>query len=319
MLTRSKIKALGKGGLTLVPGFYRLFGGTSTWGTDEARYCYSVWMRHLIRVAAHETVDLSLVAELGPGDSLGIGLTGLLTGVERYWALDVVEASDVERNLAILDDLLEMVQARADVPGADEYPRVNPKLSEYAFPDHLVSEEAIRKATAPARVAKIREELAKPNDPSNELLRYVVPWIGAEHVEPESVSYLFSQAVFEHVDDLPGAYQAMYSWLRPGGLMSHTIDYASHGLADEWNGHWQYGPLGWKIVRGSRPYLLNREPHATQQQNLHDAGFEIIEEDRRFDDGGLPRERLAARYQTISDIDLRTRGVFLVGRRPERS
>ena len=97
------------------------------------------------------------------------------------------------------------------------------------------------------------------------------------------------------------------------------LDYASHGLADEWNGHWQYGPLGWTIVRWSRPYLLNREPHATQQQNLHDAGFEIIEEDRRFDDGGLPRERLAARYQTISDIDLRTRGVFLVGRRPERS
>ena len=41
------------------------------------------------------------ISELGPGDSLGIGLAGLISCANRYYALDVVKfAADNQRNLA---------------------------------------------------------------------------------------------------------------------------------------------------------------------------------------------------------------------------
>ena len=39
-----------------------------------------------------------VVAELGPGDSLGIGMAALLTGAEVYYAFDVVEYASNQRN-----------------------------------------------------------------------------------------------------------------------------------------------------------------------------------------------------------------------------
>src|SRR5215813_2064256 len=60
-------------------------------GAQSARYCYSVWLRHLLHASANRlNVDPVHVAELGPGLSLGIGLAAILSGVERYYAFDVV-------------------------------------------------------------------------------------------------------------------------------------------------------------------------------------------------------------------------------------
>ena len=74
---------------TYVPGYEYL---EPTGGTSSARYCYSVWLRHL--VMAYDSGLLqrppATVAELGPGDSIGIGLAALLSGARKYHALDVV-------------------------------------------------------------------------------------------------------------------------------------------------------------------------------------------------------------------------------------
>ena len=67
-----KIKALLSGLSTHIPGYDH---EGSTGGTDSARYCYSVWLRHLVlgtRSAAVKSIP-RVVAELGPGDSIGIG------------------------------------------------------------------------------------------------------------------------------------------------------------------------------------------------------------------------------------------------------
>jgi hypothetical protein len=52
------------------------------------------------------------------------------------------------------------------------------------------------------------------------------------------VDLIVSQAVLEHVDDLENTYDAFAQWLRPGGRMSHEIDFHSRGLTMPWNGHW---------------------------------------------------------------------------------
>jgi SAM-dependent methyltransferase len=45
--------------------------------------------------------------------------------------------------------------------------------------------------------------------------------------------YLFSYAVLEHVEDLPGFYAACRRTLKPGGRMFHCIDFSGHGELED--------------------------------------------------------------------------------------
>src|SRR6185295_10726374 len=86
MLSDIRIRPLLFGLASRVPGVTTLFR-RGAGGIPSPRYCYSVWLRHL--VAAHQAGITSLpksVGELGPGDSLGTGFAALLSGAERYYA-----------------------------------------------------------------------------------------------------------------------------------------------------------------------------------------------------------------------------------------
>ena len=123
---------------------------------------------------------------------------------------------------------------------------------------------------------------------------------------------IFSQAVLEHVDQLEDAYQSMRAWLRPTGFMSHQIDFKSHGWAHEWNGHWTYSDLRWKLIRGRRPWLINRQPHSVHLGILNNTGFNVILDVSKKSDSNINKKNLAPRYQDLSDDDLVTSGAFIV-------
>ena len=56
-----------------------------TGGADRARYCYAVWLRHLVALAeAGVPFQPEVVLELGPGDTVGVGIMALLTGAKEY-------------------------------------------------------------------------------------------------------------------------------------------------------------------------------------------------------------------------------------------
>ena len=60
-----------------------------TGGTNHARYCYAVWLRHLVALAeVGLPTDPDVVVELGPGDTVGVGIMALLSGAREYVALD---------------------------------------------------------------------------------------------------------------------------------------------------------------------------------------------------------------------------------------
>ena len=234
-----------------------------TRGTNEARYCYSVWLRHLSCAAASGLdTNPKVVAELGPRDSIGIGIASVLTGVERYYAFDLAAHANTPRNLEIFDGLVELFRARAAIPDALEYPRVGPKLKDYEYPAQLLSAERMRAALDPARLAHIRESLQRIAS-TDSMIQYRAPWSTQGAVERNSLDMVFSQAVLEHVSGLPDVYRAMYAWLKPGGYMSHQIDFKCHDSAREWNGHWTYSDTMWKLVRGKDVWLINRLPYSS--------------------------------------------------------
>lgn len=304
------LKPVLRGLATWIPGARRVFA-RGTGGSNNARYCYSVWLRHL--VMAHQTgldTDPRTVAELGPGDSLGTGLCAVLTGADRYLALDVVQHANLERNAAVLEELIHLLARRAPIPDESEYPKVDPRLSSYAFPGEILTSERLNRTLAPDRLARVRSALRHGSAEGIEI-RYVGRWQSSAVVDLGEVDLILSQAVLEHVEDLPYTYAAMRRWLRPGGLCSSCIDFRSHTYAREWNGHWGYSDATWRLIRGNRPFLLNREPLSTHRRLLREAGFVIAYEQPRRNSGGLQRDRLAGPFRHLSDEDLSTQTVFI--------
>ncbi len=148
-VTQIRWRVLAKGLATYVPGLYRPERGR-TGGTSDARYCYSIWLRHLVmlRDQGLET-NPSVVAELGPGDSLGIGLAALLSGASSYVALDVVRYAQNVRNLQVLEELVHLFERREPIPGPDELPEVKPFLEQYAFPHEVLDDTCLQRSLAP--------------------------------------------------------------------------------------------------------------------------------------------------------------------------
>ena len=133
------------------------FWHRGTGGTNSARYCYSVWLRHL--VIAHMNglpTAPTNVAELGPGDSLGIGLAALLSGANNYYALDIVKFANIGRNLEVFDELVELFNKRERIPDSTEFPEAYPRLESYEFPAYILTDARLRDTLDQRRVESIR-------------------------------------------------------------------------------------------------------------------------------------------------------------------
>ncbi len=312
------VRPLLVGTATHVPGLRNLTA-RRTGGTASARYCYSVWLRHLVMAHMHGIdTRFGTVAELGPGDSLGMGLAALLSGAERYDALDVARYAESAHNVAIFDALVTLFQSRAPIPGGDEFPLVMPLLPSYDFPHHILTDERLAAALDPQRLAMIRAALVTLDEPNAEtsVIAYVAPWDDATAIEPASVDFIFSQAVLQYPPDLATTYRAMDRWLKPGGTMSHDIDFKCHGMTREWSGHWTCSDRVWSLVNGRRRDALNRAPHSTHIDLVHSLDYEIACDLRTEAPPAITRAQLAPRFRHLTDDDLTISSAFIQARKP---
>jgi hypothetical protein len=303
-----------KGTATFFPGVMRFACGGSG-GTNSARYCYATWLRHLLHVrAAGFDTHFHTVAELGPGDSLGIGLSAMLTGADRYFAFDALRHARTSENLRTLDQLVEIFARREDIPDAGEFPEIWPPIRSTQFPSAIFENGNLAEATAPARVAAIRKAIESGRQADIEI-RYCAPWNDASLLQSDSVDFVFSQAVLEHVEDMDATYDALFRWLRPGGVMSHQIDFRSHSLTRDWYGHWTLSPWLWRLVKGRRPYLINRHPASVHIKAMQRHGFEIVQQIPQIATPPRPAE-LAREFCNLNEDDLRTSALFVIARKP---
>src|SRR5688500_7854357 len=184
-----KVRHIITGMLTSVPllNAWRL-RHASTGGSDSSRYCYSVWFRHLVLLhRCGFKINGAQVGELGPGDSLGIGLAALLSGAARYIGLDIIPYSakaDLEK---MFDELLHLYSQKEQVPNDAEFPLVRPRIDSYEFPSHLVDW-----ANFPAKAEEIRNQLRDGLN-SGPLLGYRAPWTSLAHIAEASLDLIFSQ------------------------------------------------------------------------------------------------------------------------------
>lgn len=311
------LKSLIKGVLTNVPGAERLLRQRSTGGTTSASYSYGVWMKHLTLLWANGLHRMpATVAELGPGDSLGIGLAAVLSGANTYYALDVEKYSDTEVNLRIFDELVQLFRNRAGRPTAG-WPNFDEHLDARHFPAHILTDAVLEASLAKPRLERIRNAIASPDGRHDGItVKYIAPWSDPSVVLPESVDLVLSQSVLEHVVDLEGTYEALDFWLRAGGCMSHQIDFDAHGLADKWNGYRTYSETLWRILLGKRLYMINRAPCTTHLRLLEKNGFRVTSCLRQVRTDGIERGQLAQRWKDISDEDLACCSAFVQALKP---
>ena len=71
----------------------------------------------------------------------------------------------------------------------------------------------------------------------------------------------------------------------------------------------------WKLIRGRRPWLINREPYSTHRELMEKNGFEIVHEVEAADTSGIARNRLAARFANITDDDFKTQTAYVLARK----
>ncbi len=307
-----KLRPLVKGLLTFIPGVQGLLPSRGTGGTDSAHYSYGVWLKHLTLLWENGLRSIpSTLAELGPGDSLGIGLAAMLCGVNRYFALDVVRHSSSEANLRILEELVALFESRAERP-TKGWPDFDEYLDDKLFPSHILHDELLKASLSRKRIEAIRNALEYPERRTDEItIKYMVPWSDDNVIAKDSVDVILSHSVLEHVVDIEKTYRVLYSWLKPNGMMSHQIDFESHGLSETWNGYRAYSELMWKLMMGKRPFLINRQPHSAHMELMAKNGFHVICDLTAHRTDGIQRSDLSDHWKNITDDDLTCSGAFI--------
>src|SRR5262252_5189710 len=106
-----------RGLCTYLPGARRALAPQRAVKCETASYSYGVWMKHLALLwrSGMRKIPHSLV-ELGPGDSIGVGIAALLSGVDSYCGFDLMPFAKLRRNISVFNELVRMFQTRAGRP-----------------------------------------------------------------------------------------------------------------------------------------------------------------------------------------------------------
>jgi SAM-dependent methyltransferase len=193
---------------------------------------------------------------------------------------------------------------------------LQPVLDNYAFPVQIITEAILERALNKQRIQLIREELLNPENENNVWIRCKVPWYDKGIIEPESQDFIFSHVVIQHIDDINNTFFNMNYWLKPGGYVSHLIDYKSLGFTTRWNGHWTFSDWEWRILVGGRKFSQNKLPHSAYIQLFEAYNFKILFMSINKKGNALTKSMLAKKYRMLSQDDLCTCESFIVAQKP---
>jgi SAM-dependent methyltransferase len=271
----------------------------------DPQYSFNIWIRHLEKLKKYSNENLKIpeiVAEIGPGSTLGAGLAALFSGANKYYALDVQNYINQKTLLKYFDEILLIFNSR--------------KSGRNDFPSHILSEEILSKSLAKERINDIRFDL-ESNFGSSKYIKYFVPWTDEKLRIDFHIDFIFSQCVLEHVDNLEYCYESMNKWLKPGGYASHLVDFQSHAFTKHWNGHWAFSKMEWERIKGSNAWAINREPLSKHQIYAINSGFEILEFNRRSSTfRGINRNELNPEFSWLLDSDLNTAFIDMLLHKP---
>lgn len=153
------------------------------------------WLSYLADYAGVSRIEGKVVLELGPGADLGVGLYLLSKGVLKYHAIDV-------------HDLVRSVPM-------EFYER---------FFSHLARRQQ------DVNVDELKRQLEMTLEGRNDRLNYICQkdFDLLEALKDQKVDLVFSQAAFEHFDNVEKTIEQLSRVTQPGGIMIAEIDLKTH-------------------------------------------------------------------------------------------
>jgi hypothetical protein len=291
----------------------KIFERPGSGGTFSAEYCYSVWLRHLVELKKADLIknvnEIKSVAEIGPGDSLGIGIAAVFSGINEYYGFDVIRHANKENNIKIAQGIMDLYLKKYDIPNGPKLKDTNPKLKDYRFPEKTLGIEINDDYFLKNRLKEITDALNEQD--SGIEINYVVPWDSSSSEYTGRIDLIYSQAVMEHVEDIESAYNAMYKWLKPGGILSHQIDFKTHEMTNEWNGHWYISNNLWRFLLHGRKYSINRLPVSAHLSAIQKAGFTIKNVLPLYMENKFGNRTIQVKRHTFQKDDYRTSSALI--------
>jgi SAM-dependent methyltransferase len=153
------------------------------------------WLSQLKTYSGRDDLRDKNVLELGPGSDLGVGLYLLAKGAAGYNACDV-------------NDLMQQVPS--------------------SFYDALIARIGAVESTADTEVLKSQLALARAGAKSRLRLAVRPDFDLAAEFGPGSIDLVFSQAAFEHFDDVAKTVEQLSIVCKPGALIVAEIDLKTH-------------------------------------------------------------------------------------------
>jgi hypothetical protein len=311
--------ALAKGAATYVPFAYSMLGQKRMMTAGvTAQYCYGVWLKHILLVDEISHCEFpKVVAELGPGDTIGVGIAALLSGATRYVGIDARRFVDTDASISIAKELIALFSARTPFP-ASGWCEIRHLLDEHSFPSKLLDKPFREELLSERRANVILSEIGRAlSGEKTSMITYSAPVSDPTIVDDNSVDLLISQSVLEHVVDLRLTLLNTFRWLKPGGFASHQFDLTSHDIVSGWDEHRLFGERAWSLVVGKRPFMINRLPYSAIVDTFESCGFRIVRADRLRAPSTISRAHLTESWRAASDDDLVTYGGYVIAQKPD--
>lgn len=236
-------------------------------------YAHSVFLRHFSRADFARQSGGYVALELGPGDSCASAIVAFAHGARTTWLVDT--GPYAEQSVAA-------------------YERIAAELSRAGLePPSLAGARALD------------DVLARCGG------RYLVHGLESLRTIPdESVDFIWSQAVLEHVPRHVFTDTLRETWriLRPDGVCSHRIDLRDH-LGGRLN-NLRFSTRLWETsLMASSGFYTNRIGLAEMCGLFRQAGFEVqIVASDHWDELPTPRDAMAGEFRAREDGDLTIQG-----------
>lgn len=268
MIDKKKIKSIIKGAITFVP-FVNLYlnkkKSKTKYSGSNAEFCYSLWLSMLVHFDENNfKPTLKKIGEIGNGGSLGVGICALLTGTEEYFSFELNNYIDREQNLRLLDEIVTLFKNQKEIK---KYEQLNIKINNYKYPSNLISQLNIDETF----INEIKTEIENKFENSKR-----IKIINNYTTQNTEIDFVFSRAVMEHVLNPETIYRFISENIKTSTSMFHDIEFHSHNVTNNINGHYKISKFIWKIIFGNRKYFLNRWDLTKHLNSIKENNFEII-------------------------------------------
>jgi hypothetical protein len=240
-----------------------------------AEFCYTLWLSLLSNLVENEIdYNFERFGELGNGRSLGIAFCALLTGTKQYVSLEIEGTYTIKENLKLLDNIVLLFRKKANI--INKYKQLNIKITDNSIKKRILNTLVVNET----RVSEIKKEIIN-NFKDSKLIQIIKPW---EQSSPLGLDIVFSRAVMEHVNEPHLVYQSLTKHLKKDAIMFHDIEFHSHNITKNPNGHYKIPNLIWKLICGKREYYLNKWTLKEHLQSIRDNQFQIKDIRSNFHD-----------------------------------